>query len=205
MIKGEDILCSFCLRELPKTHYDFNGDNPIKTRLTGRLPLAKATAFLKFRKTGITQKLLHQLKYNNHPEIGVKLGKVIAREVIEPSGAAFDLIVPVPLHSSRLRHRGYNQSAKLAEGISVVTTIPWNDMVSVRKQRTETQTKMNRVKRWENVQEVFASQQHDLIKGKHILLVDDVITTGATLEACGRHLVEAGAASLSIICIAEAQ
>ncbi|PZR40961.1 MAG: competence protein, partial [Azospira oryzae] len=118
MVKGEDTLCTKCILELPKTNYHHAITNPIKEKLFGRIPLDHALAFLKFRKTGIVQHLLHELKYNNHPEIGVKLGKLYGRELKEHQIDQFDLIVPVPLHHSRKRKRGYNQSAKFAEGLS---------------------------------------------------------------------------------------
>ena len=204
LVKGEEILCTFCIHDLPKTHHDFNGENPVKLRFEGRIPVARAMAFLQFRKTGIAQKLLHQLKYNQHPEVGVKIGSLIGNE-IQAVAHSIDLIIPVPLHPARLRQRGYNQSAMFAQGISQSTGIPWEESISVRKQNTKTQTRMSRAQRWENVKSVFGVSDHRKIEGKNILLVDDVITTGATLEACGQHLLDAQCKSLSIICIAEAQ
>lgn len=181
-------------------------DNPVKDRLFGRLPITYAGAFLKLKKGGVVQKMLHQLKYKHHPEIGIKLGKVFGNELKQKGlSEAFDLIIPVPLHSSRIRKRGYNQSAKFAEGLGYVLNIPWDESISVRKTSTKTQTNKSKLERWENVKEVFAITQSDQILGKRILLVDDVITTGATLEACGMHLVNSGCAELSVACIAEAQ
>lgn len=204
LVKGEDILCTFCIHDLPKTNHDFDGENPVKLRFEGRIPVARAMAYLQFRKTGIAQKLLHQLKYNQHPEVGVKIGALIGRE-IQSAAHSIDLIIPVPLHAARLRQRGYNQSAMLAQGISETTGIPWEESISIRKSNTKTQTRMNRAQRWENVKSVFGVSDQQKIEGKNILLVDDVITTGATLEACGQHLLEANCKSLSIVCIAEAQ
>ncbi len=206
LVKGEDILCTMCLLELPKTDYHLQQGNPIEQKLFGRIPIQHAWAFLKFKKRGTVQHLLHQLKYNNHPEIGVVLGKVFGK-ALSDSGftGAFDLIVPVPLHQSRLLKRGYNQSAKFAEGLSSLLKIPWDESISIRRERTSTQTKKSRMQRWENVKDVFTVSQNSKISGKRILLVDDVITTGATLEACGQHLIAAGCAELSIAVIAEAQ
>ena len=206
LMKGEDTLCTGCLIELPKTNYHSVDENPIKNRLTGRLPIKHVWAFLKFRKTGIVQHLLHQLKYNNHPEIGVKLGEVYGYE-LKKAGYQneFDMIVPVPLHSSRKRKRGYNQSSKFAEGLSKELEIPWDESISLRNASTSTQTKKTKQERWENVKDVFDIQQSAAIKDKRVLLVDDVITTGATIEACGVHLIEGGCRELSIACIAEAQ
>ncbi len=172
----------------------------------GRLQLKYAMAFLRFRKTGIVQHLLHQLKYNNHPEVGIKLGQVYGKELYD-SGIAceYDLIVPVPLHETRKRRRGYNQSARFAEGLSMSMQIPWDESISARKLRTSTQTRKSKVERWENVKDVFEIQEPEKIRDVRILLVDDVMTTGATLEACGRRLIDAGCRELSVACLAEAQ
>jgi ComF family protein len=199
-------MCTACLSNLPKTNYHKCLENPIKNRLTGRLPLKYGWAFLKFRKSGIVQHLLHQLKYSNCPEVGVKLGLAFGFE-LEQAGYSkeFDLIVPVPLHASRQRQRGYNQSAKFAEGLSQALVVEWDESVSVRTQSTTTQTHLSKSDRWENVKGVFAVKKEKPLDGKRILLVDDVMTTGATLEACGQHLLLCGCEELSVACIAEAQ
>jgi len=206
LFKGEEILCTRCIRDLPKTGYHEDENNPVKSRLMGRLPIKHAMAFLRFRKTGIVQHLLHQLKYNNHPEVGVKLGQVYGKELVDFGMInEFDLIVPVPLHETRKRRRGYNQSARFAEGLSKSLQIPWDESISTRKVSTSTQTRKSKVERWENVKDVFDIYQPEKIREVRILLVDDVMTTGATLEACGKHLIEAGCKELSIACLAEAQ
>jgi ComF family protein len=205
LVKGEETLCTVCLSNLPKTHYHRRVENPVLNRLAGRLPIRHGWAFLKFQKGGVVQHLLHQLKYNNCPEIGERLGKAYGHELQEASDDQFDLIIPVPLHKSRLRHRGYNQSAWFAKGLSDALQIPWDETISIRTQATATQTRKNRAARWENVQRVFSVSPHVSLASKRILLVDDVITTGATLEACGRHLLDCGCSTISIACIAEAQ
>ena len=206
LVKGEDTLCTNCLMELPKTHYHTRFENPLLNKLAGRLPIRHGLAFLKFQKGGVVQHLLHQLKYNNHPEIGERLGKAYGRELAEASfGSEFDLIIPVPLHQARLRHRGYNQSAFFAKGLSESMNITWDESISIRKMATASQTRKTRAERWENVHHVFSIGSHIDLSQKRILLVDDVITTGATLEACGHQLLDSGCAALSIACIAEAQ
>ncbi|MDH4058096.1 MAG: ComF family protein [Cyclobacteriaceae bacterium] len=174
--------------------------------MEGRIQLKYALAFLRFRKTGVVQHLLHQLKYNNHPEIGVRLGKLYAKELVESGfDIAFDMIIPIPLHRSRKRRRGYNQSEKFAEGLSEFLQIPWDEEIVERRIKTTTQTHKSKIERWENVKDVFFIKYPERIFGKRILLVDDVITTGATLEACGHQLLKHGCLELSIACIAEAQ
>jgi len=206
LVKGEEIICTHCISDLPKTNYHLLPANPIEERLAGRLPVQHAWAFLKFRKGGIVQHLLHQMKYNNHPEVGVALGRIFGLDLKEAGlSGQFDVIVPVPLHESRKRTRGYNQSAKLAEGLSYSLNTPWDESISVRKARTSTQTRKSKIERWENVKDVFTVSSTEAIAGKRILLVDDIITTGATLEACGQHLIARGCEQLSIACLAETQ
>lgn len=204
LVQGEEILCTNCVAELPRLDYYKSDDNPITNRFVGRLPIKHGWALLKFQKAGIVQNLLHELKYNRHPEIGVKLGKILASAALKSGFEKdFDLIVPVPLHRSRLRMRGYNQSDMIAKGIAEVFDIPHNDTIMIRQSATKTQTKKSKIDRWENVSEVFQVAKPELISNKRVLLVDDVITTGATLEACAQRLLQAGAADLSIACIAE--
>ena len=206
LFRGEEILCTRCILELPKTNYHKHIENTIKSRLSGRIPLSYAMAFLKFRKTGVVQRLLHQLKYNNHPEVGIRLGKLYGKDLMEAGlEKNFDLIIPVPLHKSRKRRRGYNQSEKFAMGLSLLWQIPCDENIVERKIKTTTQTRKTKIERWENVKDVFQVKQSEKIVGKRILLVDDVITTGATLEACGQQLLNSGCSELSIACIAEAQ
>jgi len=205
LIKGEDVLCTSCLTQLPKTAYHRFSENPVHNRLAGRLPLQFASAFLKFRKGGLVQSLLHELKYNNRPEIGVRMGHLYGMELADSGmGESFDVIVPVPLHASRMRKRGYNQSAKFAEGLSEALNIRWEESISLRVAATNTQTRKGRADRWSNVRDAFSVAAVDKVSGLRVLLVDDVITTGATIEACGQHLIESGCASLSVACIAEA-
>jgi len=205
LVKGEEIVCTSCISEMPQTDHHLYRENTLQARLAIRIPVVHAMAFFKFAKSSRVQHLLHALKYKNHPEIGVMLGKVYGTRLNDAElSSEFDLILPVPLHESRKRKRGYNQSAKFAEGLSEKLNIPFSDSLLTRARNTQTQTKKTRFSRWQNVSDVFLVRNISGIKGKRILLVDDVITTGATIEACGQTLINNGCCSLSIACLAEA-
>jgi ComF family protein len=206
LVKGEDILCSFCICDLPRTNMHLDPSNALIDKFRGRIPVSAAAAFLKFRKRGNVQQILHALKYRNRPEIGHRLGFVYGHELRQAGfTGAFDLIVSVPLHPSRLRRRGYNQADEWAKGISDSSRIPFRADILNRIRNTETQTERTKLNRWENVREVFSVRNQESILGKRILLVDDVITTGATIEACGHVLLRAGCDSLGVACMAIAQ
>lgn len=205
LVKGENMICTHCMLQMPSTNYHLDDNNPLKNRLSSRINIRYAMALFKFSKSGRVQSLLHALKYRNQPELGVILGNLYADRMIGASlEDVFELIIPVPLHPSRKRKRGYNQSAKFAEGLSQKLGIPFSDELMERKIMTETQTRKTKLNRWQNVTEVFHVKSFDSIQNKNVLLVDDVVTTGATLEACGNYLLDAGCSSLSIACIAEA-
>ena len=203
--KGEDVICTKCMLEMPQTEYHRIRGNPLEHRLSYRIPIKYAMALFKFSKNGRVQHMLHELKYKDHPEIGVALGRVYAAKLADANlQEAFEMIVPVPLHTSRIRKRGYNQSAKFAEGLSEKLHIPAIPDLMIRKNKTETQTRKTKLNRWENMTGVFDLRIAGSAKGKKILLVDDVITTGSTLEACAQVLINEGCSELSIACIAEA-
>lgn len=205
LVKGEDIICSHCLLDMPKTNFHKQSINPLHDRLSLRFPLRHAFAYYYFKKGSKVQELLHQLKYRQHPEIGQKIGRVLAQELVDQKlEKAFDLIVPVPLHPSRKRSRGYNQSEEFAKGISEGLHIPYVDSFIKRTVKTPTQTRKSKLSRWQNVSEVFEMKKDEEVKGRRILLVDDVVTTGATLEACSLSLLRAGCSEISIACIAMA-
>lgn len=203
LAKGEDTLCSYCLLELPRTNFHLEPDNPLYQRLMMRIRIDHAFSFIYFSRKGIAQKMLHRLKYENAPEIGVMLGKIYGEE-LRIAGFTTDVVVPVPLHISKQRVRGYNQSEKFAEGLASVLNVPVDTSSLIRLVKTETQTRKNKLNRWENVREVFALKETGAITGKSVLLTDDVATTGSTLEACAIHLLEAGC-KVSIGCIAFAR
>jgi len=206
LVKGEDILCTACLSDLPRTNMHLDADNPLALKFRGRIPMLGAAVFLRFRKRGKVQRMLHALKYKNRPEVGYKLGLVYGSELAnEGFVTPFDMILAVPLHPSRLRSRGYNQSDEWARGLSATAGIPFVTGVLKRVRNTRTQTTRTRLRRWENVRDVFEVTDADSVAGRRVLLVDDVATTGATLESCGRSLLEAGCAGVGVVCIAMAQ
>jgi len=205
LVKGEETICTYCILELPETGHHLNPENALLNRLAPRIRLKHGMACYKFTKNGRVQHLLHALKYKGYAEIGITLGKIYA-DKIRDAGIhnEFEIIIPVPLHSSRQRKRGYNQSAKFAEGLSKGLMVPYSDNIMTRKFKTETQTRKSKLSRWENMSDVFTVSRPEEVTNKHILLVDDVITTGSTLEVCAMELIKAGSRELSIACIAEA-
>lgn len=205
LYKGEEHICTKCLYELPKTNYHLNPDNPVARLLWGRVDAHKATSYFQFVKGGKVKELIHQFKYKGQKEVGVTVGKHFAHELKETAWLdKIDAIVPVPLHAAKLKKRGYNQSEYFAKGISEVSKIPVINDALVRVTATETQTRRSRYLRWKNVESIFKIKDTQLIKGKSILLVDDVITTGATVEACAQRMLEIEGVKVSVATIAYA-
>lgn len=205
LTRNEEVLCLECLFELPRTHFCNNLENPIMQMFTGRMRLERATALFSFQKGSRYRKLLHSLKYHHKPEIGVFLGKELGAEMLNSGNFSdVDYIIPVPLHPNREKKRGYNQSERIGSGISEVTKVPVLTGVLIRNVETQTQTKMNKEERWQNVSGKFVLTDSEILKGKHVLLVDDVITTGATTESCGSVLLGVEGLRLSIAVLAKA-
>lgn len=191
---------------MPKSHYHLQLDNPFYQKFRGRLPVKHVMTLYKFVKESRVQNVLHALKYKQQPELGEMLGRVYGQDLVEAEYKdSFDIIVPVPLHGSRRRIRGYNQSEKFGTGLSQMLAVPCDDTFMMRSAKTETQTHKTKLSRWENVNRVFQVLNPQFVINKRVLLVDDVVTTGATLEACGQALIEAGCRQLSIACIAATQ
>lgn len=203
MTFGEEFICSKCMSDLP--FIDLKRDKSLVTKLKGRVLLENGWTFLKFTKGGIVQNILHYLKYGNRPDIGITLGEQFARRLKRLKlTEGIDLIVPVPLHFTKRRIRGYNQSEQIAIGMSTVLEIPMNLKSLKRVQKGKSQTTKNRIERLESIENIFSICEEVDIKDKSVLLVDDIFTTGATLEACSNLLFKAGISRLYIATIAEA-
>src|SRR5689334_10011646 len=202
LVKGEEVLCTKCLLEMPKSNYHKDPGNPFFLKLSARIGIKGVFALYKFTKSSRVQHLLHALKYKSRPEIGLALGRIYGDDLRSYDlQNEFDLIVPVPLHFRRKQVRGYNQSERFGKGLSEILGIECSDEVVVRIQKTETQTRRTKLQRWTNVKEGFKVESPDRVKGRRILLVDDVITTGATIEACAQRIMDAGSRELTIGCI----
>lgn len=189
LLKDEETVCLKCRFLLPKTGYENHADNPLAQSFYGRVRFHAVTACYFFAKSGKVQHLIHQLKYKGNKETGVFLGQQLGETIKgAPLFQGIDYLIPVPLHPKRERKRGYNQSLMIARGISEVTGIAIGDKYLVRAVNTATQTKKSSEERFKNVKDIFEVRFADELKGKHVLLVDDVLTTGATLESCAHQL-----------------
>jgi ComF family protein len=201
----EKAVCFKCLLSLPKTNSHLLPDNEIAQRFWGKVPIEAVVAFFSFEKEGAVQELLHELKYNNNQNIGRELGKFLAADLATVRGfREVDYIVPVPLHLRKLKRRGYNQSACIAEGISLGMNKPLNTGNLYRAIENPTQTHKSRTERWENVKDIFRLKDREVFANKHILLVDDVLTTGSTIEACTHAILTADNAKVSVATLAVA-
>lgn len=201
--KSSELLCFECAAALPLTDFEPYADNPVEKIFWGRLPLQTATAYLYFTKNSALQGLLHQLKYKGRKEIGHQLGLLMGEALLRSARFGnVDALIPIPLFFKKEKRRGYNQAAVICEGISLTMKVPVLNRVIARKKNTETQTRKNRAQRWDNIQETFELTHAEKIAGMHVMLVDDVLTTGATLESGGRELLKAPGVQLSIATLA---
>lgn len=206
LVENEEIICFRCRIQLPKANFINPLQNELKDRFFGKIELEYAFAGLYFYKSGITQVLMHQFKYQNQPEIGLMLGRWTGTEINDVQVSnKIDYIIPIPLHPKKERKRGYNQSYYFANGLSEITGIPVLNNGLKRVKNTESQTGKSREMRWLSVMEAFAVGEPERLNGKHILIVDDVVTTGSTIESCGKTLLNSGAGKLSVATMAIAK
>lgn len=198
---SERVICAVCNLHLPRTGYQLSAyDNPMARLFWGIIPVERVAALFYYEASSRTSNILYDLKYHDHPEIGREMGRLMAREFMAADFFdGIDLIVPIPLARKRQRQRGYNQSRCLAEGISQATGIAVNSHVVRRASFVKSQTQMRRQERQENVEGAFELKDPASVHGRHVLLVDDVITTGATMTACARELLKAGDVRLSLL------
>lgn len=202
LLKHEEIICERCLYEMPKTKFCLGKNNLVDQLFWGKFPVHSAGAYYYFKKGGHVQKILHQLKYKNSPEIGIKIGQLFGHEILTSGCDIPDLIIPIPLHPKKLKIRGYNQSECFGTGLSKTLNIPMDTTNFVRNTFTETQTKKTRFDRWNNVKDIFLCINPDAFTNKHILLIDDVITTGSTIESAATKLLSYKNIRISIASIA---
>lgn len=205
LAKGEQHLCLHCRLELPFTNFETMKDNPVERIFYGRVPLHFATSLLYFSKGEKVQNILHNIKYNERKELAIFMGKLIGKRLQNnPYLSDVNVIMPVPLHKNKQHLRGYNQSELITEGINEVLNVQLSINNLVRTAFTSTQTNKSRIERWENVEQVFNIKHPNALEDKHILLVDDVLTTGATLEACAETLLSNNRCKVSIVTLAYA-
>lgn len=203
LLKDEEVICTHCCVDLPFTKFTGQEDNPVAKLLWGRVEVASATSGFLYKNNSPLQELIHQLKYKGNVDSGMVLGRMLGLELITSDiFSSVDCLIPVPLHKSKKRKRGYNQSEIIASGMSEVMGVPVRTDVLQRKKFTETQTKRSRISRWQNVDGIFELKSNSLIGGEEILLVDDVITTGATIEACVKQLQQVSNVTIHIATVA---
>ena len=185
LYRGEVILCTSCRHQLPLTEYNFNVENAVDRIFYGRINIKKANSFLFFTDLGIVKNLIHYLKYKNQEEIGQFLGDWHG-QILKEEGhlSEIDYVIPVPLHRKKMRSRGYNQVALFAKQIAFHINADYVDDVLIKTANTKTQTKKSRLGRWYENRSLYEIKNSHLLENKNVLLVDDVITTGATMEIC---------------------
>jgi ComF family protein len=198
----EEFVCTMCIFKLPKTNFHTQTDNTLSKVFAGRAEVNAAAAWCYYQKGNSVQDLVHELKYKGKKELGISIGKWYGHDLKQSASyEKIEVVVPVPLHKKKLKRRGYNQSAYFAKGLAESMKIVCLEDGLMRTIDTETQTRKSRYSRWENVKDIFSANKVEELRGKHVLLVDDIITTGATIEACVHTLKAIPVASVSIASI----
>jgi ComF family protein len=206
LLREENWICNHCYLTLPKSNFHLEGENELERIFYGRISLQKASSFYLFEKSGKIQRLLHAIKYKGNKtlakELGKWYGKSLESDVIFSNA---DYIIPVPLHDKKLKQRGFNQSEEFAAGLSETLHVPLLCDNLFRTDFTSTQTRKQKFDRWENVKDKFDLKDPEILKGKNVILVDDVITTGATIDACYQALNKAEGIQVSVLSLAYAK
>lgn len=203
MLSNEKYICTKCIAFLPKTKFHLHANNPMELKLLGRVKIENATSFYYFNKETSAQNMVHALKYRGKYDLGIFLGKLFANHIEDATWIKdIDCIIPVPLSKQKLNSRGYNQCESLAKGMSDYLNIPVNTLALIKKKHTLSQTKKNRFGRLANVQDVFEVSDRNVFENKHVLVIDDVITTGATLESCVKEILLVKNTKVSIVTLA---
>ena len=204
LLSDENVICTICRHEIPLTNYHLVAENEAFKKFYGKIPVEFVCVFLFYHKKGIVQEMIHNLKYKGHEEIGAAVGDWFCDDLrLIPLIETVDEIIPVPLHKRKLRERGYNQLTGFGKALSENLNLPYNEKLLVRNIYSKTQTKKNLLGRMDvNKQFIFDVVPTEKDRNKHFLLIDDVLTTGSTLEACGRALLKIPGAKVSIVCMA---
>jgi len=205
LVGNEECICTSCRLTLPRSQSHLQSTPELAHKFAGKVAVSSVVTFLKFEKGGKVQRLLHQLKYKNRPEVGQVMGRMYGYELRSADfQTKVDLLLPVPLHPRKKAQRGYNQSDLFAEGLSETLGVPWSASVLARAQFTATQTRKTRLERFENVTGIFELRSPSEVAGKRIAIIDDVVTTGSTLESAVATLLQSGAKEVSVITMAAA-
>lgn len=203
LFSNEKTICTSCLYHLPGTDFHKDKNNPVSQVFWGKVKLEAAAAYYFYSKGGKVRHLIHSLKYDGKKEIGIYIGKLYGMDLCScPPFEDVDVIVPVPLHSKKLRKRGFNQSEMFARGIAISMNVKVDTKILFRSIASQTQTRKTRFNRWKNVENIFDIRKAGSLKDKHILLVDDVITTGSTIESCVHALEKIPFVRISVVAMA---
>lgn len=202
LLEPENHLCIECFENLPYTQFSVQADNPVEKKFWGRIDLQSAMSLVYFSKDSIVQNIIHEIKYRGNKKAGHFLGKLMGKSLLKSNRFPIDVIIPLPLFPKKEKMRGYNQSELLCDGISEIIGKPVLSGKVIRTVFSETQTRKRRLERWLNVENIFLIKDAQLLEGKHILLVDDVVTTGATLDACGNEILKIKNVKLSVATLA---